>query len=150
MVIGRRILASLFAVLLLSTAALVHAEDSARDVIEREVPVLKDGTRLALADIERAILGACARNKFRCNVIEPGVISARRSHWFRSVEVIIPYSDAGFAIQYDSDQVDVARYQRVAGLVEVIEADLASELVRVKSLQKPVRRSARINPRRAV
>ena len=150
MVIGRHILASLFAVVLLSTASLAHSEESARDVIEREVPVLKDGTRLALADIERAILGACARNKFRCSVIEPGVISARRSRWFKPVEVTIPYSDAGFAIQYDIEQVDVARYQHVAGLVEVIEADLASELVRVKSLQKPVRRSARINPRRAV
>jgi len=150
MVIGRRILASLFAVVLLSTVGLVHAGDTPRDVIEREVPVLKDGTRLALADIERAILGACARNKFRCSVIEPGVISARRSRWFRPVEVIIPYSADGFAIHYDSEQVDVARYQRVTGLVEVIEADLASELVRVKSLQKPVRRSARINPRRAV
>jgi len=150
MVNGRRILASLFAVALLSTAAVVHAEDSVRDVIEREVPVMKDGTRLALADIERAILGACARNKFRCSVIEPGVISARRSRWFRPVEVKIPYSDAGFAIRFDSERVDVAHNQIVVGLVEVIEADLASELVRVKSLQKPVRRSARINPRRAV
>ena len=150
MVFGRLILASLFAVVLLSTAGLAHSETSARDVIEREVPVLKDGTRLALADIERAILGACARNKFRCSVIEPGVISARRSRWFRPVEVKIPYSDAGFAIRFDSEQADVAHNEFVVGLVEVIEADLASELVRVKSLQKPVRRSARINPRRAV
>jgi hypothetical protein len=150
MVNGRRVLVSLLAVGLLSTAALARAEDSVRDVIEREVPVMKDGTRLALADIERAILGACARNKFRCRVIEPGVISARRSRWFKPVEVKIPYSDAGFAIQFDSERVDVAHNQIVVGLVEVIEADLASELVRVKSLQKPVRRSARLNPRRAV
>jgi hypothetical protein len=150
MVNGRRILASLFAVGFLSTAAFARAEDSPRDVIEREMPVMKDGTRLALADIERAILGACARNKFRCSVIEPGVISAHRSRWFKPVEVTIPYSDAGFAIRYDGEQVDDAHNQRVAELVEVIEADLASELVRVKSLQKPVRRSARINPRRAV
>ena len=148
MVKGSYILASLLALGLLSTAPLVHAEDSPSDVIEREVPVLKDGTRLALADIERAILAACARNKFRCSVLEPGVISARRSRWSKSLEVMIPYSDAGFSIQYDSQKVDVA-FEHVAGLVEVIEADLARELVRLKSLQKPVRRSARINPRTA-
>ena len=143
MVKGSHILASLLALGLLSTAPLVHAEDSPSDVIEREVPVLKDGTRLALADIERAILAACARNKFRCSVLEPGVISARRSRWSKSLEVMIPYSDAGFSIQYDSQK------EHVAGLVEVIVADLARELVRLKSLQKPVRRSARINPRTA-
>jgi|SRR5688572_13869205 hypothetical protein len=149
MVKGIHILASLLALGLLSTAPLAHAEDSPRDVIEREVPVLKDGTRLALADIERAILAACKRNKFRCRVVEPGVISARRSRWSKSLEVMIPYSDAGFSIQYDSQKVDVPD-EHVAGLVEVIEADLARELVRVKSLQKPVRRnSKRINPRYA-
>ena len=32
----------------------------------------------ALADIERAILAACARHKFRATVVAPGVINARR------------------------------------------------------------------------
>ncbi len=54
-----------------------------------------------------------------------------------------------FRFSTTARQVDVA-HEHVAGLVEVIEADLARELVRVKSLQKPVRRnSKRINPRYA-
>ena len=83
MVKGIHILASLLALGLLSTAPRVHAEDSLRDVIDREVPALKDGTRLAMADIERAILAACARHKFRATVVAPGVIKARR-RWSKS------------------------------------------------------------------
>ena len=149
MVKGGYILASLLALGLLSTAPKVHAEESLNDVIAREVPALKDGTRLALADIERAILAACERNKFRATVVAPGVIKARR-RWSKSIVVMIPYSDEGFSIQPKSQASDVAYNEHVAGLVEYIEADLARELVRLKSLQKPVRRSARINPRTAV
>ena len=142
MVKGIHILASLLALALLSTAPRVHAEDSLQDVIDREVPVLKDGTRLSMADIERAILAACARHKFRATVVAPGVIKARR-RWSTSIVVMIPYSDEGFSIHPKS------RIEHVAGLAEYIEADLARELVRLKSLQKPVRRSKRINPRTA-
>ncbi len=106
-------------------------------VIEREVPALKDGTRLGVADIERAILAACARHKFRATVVAPGVIEARR-RWSNSVVVMIPYSDEGFSIQ----PKPATSSEHVAGLAEYIEADLARELVRLKSLQKPVRRSA--------
>ena len=42
-----------------------------------------------------------------------------------------------------------SRVEHVASLAERIEADLARELVRLKSLQKPVRRSPRIKPRYA-
>ncbi len=145
MVNGRHILASLLALGLLSTGAQVCAAESFHDVIEREVPVMKDGTRLALADIERAILGACTRNKFRCEVIEPGVITARRSRWTRSVRVVIPYSDEGYSLQYESE--DNTLNEHVSGLADNIEYGLERELVRVKSLQKPLRRSPRIKPR---
>lgn len=142
MVKGIHILASLLALVLLSMAPQLHAEDSLQDAIDREVPALKDGTRLSIADIERAILAACARHKFRATVVAPGVIKARR-RWSTSIVVMIPYSDEGFSIQPKS------RIEHVAGLAEYIEADLARELVRLKSLQKPVRRSKRINPRTA-
>ncbi len=148
MVKGSHILASLLALGLLSTAPCVHAEDSLTDAINREVPALKDGTRLGVADIERAILAACARNKFRATIVAPGVIEARR-RWSNSIVVMIPYSDEGFSIQPKSQASDVANNEHVIGLAEYIEADLARELVRLKSLQKPVRRSGRINPRTA-
>lgn len=141
MVKGSFILASLLALGLLSTAPRAHAEESLNDAIAREMPILKDGTRLPLADIERAILTACERNKFRATVVAPGVIEARR-RWRKSIVLTIPYSDEGFAVQ--------SSRQDVAELVDIIQADLARELVRYKSLQKPMRRDARINPRRAV
>lgn len=139
MVKGGYLLASLLALGLLSTAPRAYAEESFTDVIAREVPALKDGTRLPLADIERAILAACERNKYRAMVVAPGVIEVRR-RWSRALVVTIPYSDERFLV-HSSSEVD--------GLVELIEADLARELVRFKSLQKPVRRSARFNPRTA-
>jgi hypothetical protein len=148
MVNGRHIIASLLALGFLSTAPRVHAAESFYEVIDREVPVMKDGTRLALADIERAILASCTRNKFRCTVVSPGVITARRSRWTRSVRVTIPYSDEGYSVQYQSQ--DRVLDEHVEGLADNIEADLERELVRVKSLQKPVRRSPRIRPRFAV
>jgi len=148
MVKGSLILASLLAMGLMSMAPRAHAEDSLKDVIEREVPALKDGTRLGVADIERAILAACARHKFRATVVAPGVIKARR-RWSTSIVVMIPYSDEGFSIQPKAQASDIEYSEHVSGLAEYIEADLARELVRLKSLQKPVRRSKRINPRTA-
>ena len=148
MVKGIRILASLLALGLLSTAPQLHANESLQEAIEREVPVLKDGTRLSMADIERAILAACERNKFRATVVAPGVIKARR-RWSKSIVVMIPYSDDGFSIQPGGARGRVSQAEHIAGLAENIEADLARELVRVKSLQKPLLRSPRIRPRTA-
>jgi hypothetical protein len=148
MVKGSLILASLLALGLLSTAPPLHAKESLQEAIEREVPVHKDGTRLSMADIERAILAACERNKFRATVVAPGVIKARR-RWSKSIVVMIPYSDDGFSIHPGKARGHVSYEDHVAGLAENIEADLARELVRVKSLQKPLLRSPRIRPRTA-
>jgi hypothetical protein len=149
MVKGSYILASLLALGLLSTAPPLHAKESLQEAIEREVPVHKDGTtRLSVADIERAIIAACERNKFRASVVAPGVIKARR-RWSTSIVVMIPYSDEGFSIQPGKARGRVSYEEHVAGLAEYIEADLARELVRVKSLQKPLMRSPRIRPRTA-
>src|ERR1044072_5801315 len=97
MVKGIHILASLLALAFLTTAPRAHAEESLTDAIAREVPALKDGTRLPLADIERAILAACERNKFRATVVAPGVIEARR-RWSKSIVVTIPYSAQEFSM----------------------------------------------------
>ena len=149
MVKGSLILASLLALGMLFTAPQVHAEDSLGDAIAREIPALKDGTRLALADVERAILAACARNKFRATVVAPGMIKARR-RWSSSIVVMIPYSDEGYSILPRNPGSDLAYNPHIVGLAELIEADLAREVVRLQSYQKPLRRPKRINPRTAV
>jgi hypothetical protein len=148
MVKGSLILASLLTLGMLSTAPRVHAEDSLGDAIAREIPALKDGTRLGLADVERAILAACARNKFRATVVAPGMIKARR-RWSSSIVVMIPYSDEGYSIQPRNPGSDLTYNPHVVGLAEIIEADLAREVVRLQSYQKPLRRPKRINPRTA-
>ena len=148
MVKGSRILASLLALGLLSTAPRLHAEESLGEAIDREVPALKDGSRLPLADIERAILAACARHKFRATVVAPGVIKARR-RWSSSIVVMIPYTEEGYSILPRNPGSELWNNQHVVGLVEVIEADLAREVVRLQSYQKPLRRPKRINPRTA-
>ena len=44
--------------LALLAAAPVLADDPVKDVIDREVPTMKDGTRMAMSEIERSILDA--------------------------------------------------------------------------------------------
>src|ERR1700741_234581 len=77
------LIASLLACCLAAPVAL--ADDPIKDIIDHEVPALKDGTRIAVPDVEKAILDACARRKFTASVVSPGEISARwenRGHWF--------------------------------------------------------------------
>ena len=63
------------------------------------------------------------------------------------MRVVIPYSDEGYSLQYESE--DNTLNEHVSGLADNIEYGLERELVRVKSLQKPLRRSPRIKPRYA-
>lgn len=127
------------------------ADDPIKD-IDEEVPALKDGARIAVADVEQAILDACKRRRFDAKVEAPGAIVARwthGSHWF---DVTIAYSDATYTIRYkDSGRMDYNAAKRriddsyneyVAGLNEHIEADLERALKRLKVAQKEARKLA--------
>jgi hypothetical protein len=147
---------------LLATAPAALADDPLKDIVEREVPALKNGSRIPMPDIEGAILAACERRNFKAEVTEPGVITARwerRGHWF---DVTIPYTNEAFSIRYKDShrmdynparqRIDDAYNDYVAGLSEHIEADLERALDRIKELQKRVKKDkkvARINPRYA-
>ena len=54
-------IASLLAVTLVAFAPAAYADDPIKDVVDEEVPSLKNGSRIALEEIEKAILDACAR-----------------------------------------------------------------------------------------
>jgi len=152
--------ASLTAVGLLAAAPAALANDPLKELIDQEVPALKDGTRMTLAAVERAILDACARRKFAATVVEPGLITARWENRGHSFEVSIPYTDSTYSIRYkDSvrmdynpakNRIDDAYNEYVAGLNEHIEAGLDDALDRFKKALKPSKRVARINPRTAV
>jgi hypothetical protein len=135
----------------LLVAPMAMADDPIK-VFQDEVPALKDGSRIAIADVERAILDACKRRRFDAKTESPGVISARwthGSHWF---DVSIEFSENSYSIRYkDSERMDYdEKRQRiddsynefVAALSEHIDADFERALKRLKVAQKEARKLA--------
>jgi hypothetical protein len=135
----------------LLVAPMAMADDPIK-LFQEEVPALKDGSRIAVADVERAILDACKRRRFDAKAESPGVISARwthGSHWF---DVSIEFSDSTYSIRYkDSERMDYdEKRQRiddsyneyVAALSEHIDADFERALKRLKVAQKEARKLA--------
>lgn len=151
--------ASLLAVGLLAAAPAALADDPLKELIDQEVPALKNGTRMTLAAVQQAILDACKRRRFTATVVEPGLITARWENRGHSFEVSIPFTDSTYSIRYkdsvrmdfnpDRMRIDDAYNEYVAGLAEHIEAGLDDALSVLKKSQK-IRKVARINPRYAV
>ena len=152
-------IASLLAVTLVAFAPAAYADDPIKDVVDEEVPALKNGSRIALEEIEKAILDACARRKFKASIVETGLIVARWQHGKHFFEVNIPYTNRLYSIRYKNSEnmdynetrqrIDDAYNEYVAGLSEHIEADLDRALDRLKKSQKSIRKMARLNPRYA-
>jgi len=157
---GRSLFASLIAVCLAAATPVALADDPVKDIVDQEVPALKDGTRMSIELVERTILEACARRNFQATVVEPGLITARWQSRGHSFEVSISYTESTYSIRYkDSERMDYnpvknriddAYNEYVAGLSEHIEAGLDDSLARFKKALKPSKRVARINPRTAV
>lgn len=142
----RHLFASLLTLGLMAAAPLARAGDALAD--QHKVPALRDGSRIALADVERAILESCASRKFRARVVAPGIIQARRGWWHRAVEVTIAYNETSYSIRYTGGREDVdAASEHVTSLNENIAADLGRTRERLNSYQKPLKRSGRFNPR---
>ena len=143
------LIAVLFAAVLV-IAPDVRADDPVKDIIDHEVPALKDGTRIALPDVQAAILAACERRKFEASVVSPGLITARWVHGSHTFDVSIPFTDAVYSIRYKDSQrmdynpkknrIDDAYNEYVAALSEHIEADFERALKRLKQAQKLARK----------
>lgn len=153
------LLALVFGWGLLAAAPVALANDPLKELIDQEVPALKDGTRMTLGAVEHAILEACKRRKFAATVVEPGLITARWENRGHSFEVSIPYTDSAYSIRYKDSvrmdfnpvkrRIDDAYNEYVDALAEHIEAGLDDALGKLKKSQK-IRKVARINPRYAV
>ena len=138
---------------LVAVAPAARADDPVKDIIDHEVPALKDGTRIALPDVQAAILAACERRKFEAVVLSPGVIAAHWAHGKHTFDVTIPFSDSTYSIIYkDSaymdynakkNRIDDAYNEYVEALTEHIEADFERALKRLKIEQKRERAAAR-------
>jgi hypothetical protein len=115
-------------------------------------PRFQDGSRIAAADVEQAILAACARRKFEARVDAPGTIVARWTHGAHWFDVTIAYTDATYSIRYkDSHRMDYNAAKKriddsyneyVAALTEHIDADVERALKRLKVAQKEARKVA--------
>jgi hypothetical protein len=139
---------SLLTLALLVAAPLARAGETSAG--QHKVPSLRDGSRIALAEVEQAILASCASRRFRAHVVAPGIIQARRGWWLHSVEVTIAYTESNYSIRYDGGRDDVtAVSEHVTGLDANIAADLGRTSERLNSYQKPLKRPRRFNPRSA-
>ncbi|HTU66110.1 MAG TPA: hypothetical protein VMF52_09180 [Steroidobacteraceae bacterium] len=149
----RQPLAASILVALLAAAPAAWADDPVKDVIDAEVPALKDGTKIALNDVQDAILAACKRRGFDATVAAPGLVTARWTHGKHTFDVTIPFSDTLYSIRYlDSaymdynpkkNRIDDAYNEYVAALSEHIEADFERALKRLKVAQKMAQKQAR-------
>src|SRR3954471_6280342 len=156
----RMLFASLLTLCFAVRAPMAQEDDPIKDIVDREVPALKDGTRMSPEAVERAILDACARRKFVAMVDQPGMITARWGHGSHCFEIAISYNESAYSIRYKESErmdynpvkhrIDDAYNEYVAGLVEHIDAHLDDTLERIKKSLKPAKRVARINPRTAV
>jgi len=150
--------ASLLAAAMLATAP-AFADDPVKDIVDQQVPALKDGSRIAYREIEKAILDACARRKFKATVVEPGLITAHWESRGHSFDVTIPFNDKAYSIRYkdsvrmdynpDRHRIDDAYNEYVDGLSDHIDAHLDEALDRLKKEHR-IRKVARVNPRYAV
>jgi hypothetical protein len=152
-------IASVLALAFVALSPAARADDPIKDIIDHKVPTLKDGTRIPIADVERALLDALARRKFEASVVSPGLISARFVHRWNSFEVSVPYTDMTYSVRYkDSKRMDYNEAKQriddsynewLEALEEHIQAQLESKLDQLKAAQKRARKSAKVTARNA-
>lgn len=121
------------------------AED-VRNFVDQPVPVLKDGTKMTLTDVEQAILAACKRYEYEVIAEAPGNISARWKRNTHSFDVSITYTADRYSIVYlDSVNMDYNPVKQkidstyngyVAGLAAHVRGQLARVIDRMKAEAK--------------
>lgn len=147
-------IASLVVTSLAFAAPAARADDPIKDIVDHEVPALKDGTKLAPAEVEKALLAALARRNFDATIAAPGLITAKFSHGKHVIEVTLPYSDSAYSVRYlDSkymdynekkQRIDDAYNEWIDGLDEHIQAQLEIALKRLKVSQKEAKKAAKL------
>jgi hypothetical protein len=147
-------IASLLGASLITFAPAALADDPVKDIVDHEIPALKDGTRIANADVEKALLAALARRKFTAAVESPGLIAARYEFGSHSFDVSIPFTDSVYSVRYkDSkrmdynparNRIDDSYNEFVAALDEHIQAQFEIALKRMKVAQKEAKKAGKV------
>jgi hypothetical protein len=147
MIFRSGILLSLVLASLLATAPSARAADPIQDIVDRAVPTLKDGTRIPIGEVQRALLQALLRHKFDAETVAPGHITARFAHRRRSLEVDIHYTDTAWSVRHkDSRRMRAAACnERLAMLEEQVDEQFEVVMQRMKRIaQKQARRSVKV------
>ncbi len=141
------ILFSLVATALLATAPSARADETRiQDIVDREVPTLKDGTRIPIGEVQRALLQALLKHKFDATAVAPGHIVARYTQRRRSFEVDIHYTETAYSVRYKTGQrVKFDDYnERLVLLGEQVDEQFEVAMQRMKRIAlKQTRRSLR-------
>lgn len=141
------ILLSLVAAVLLASAPSARADaPQIRDIVDREVPTLNDGTRIPIGEVQRALLQALLKRKFDATPVAPGHIVARFAHRRRSFEVDIHYTETAYSVRYKSGhRVKFDDYnERLALLGDQVDEQFEVAMQRMKRIAlKQTRRSLR-------
>jgi hypothetical protein len=142
-----RVLLSLVAVGLLAAAPAARADDPrVQDIVDRAVPTLKDGTRIPIGEVQRALLQALIKHRFDAEAVAPGHIVARYAQRRRSFEVDIHYTETAYSVRYKSGRrVKFDAYnERLALLGEQVDEQFEVAMQRMKRIAlKQTRRSLR-------
>ena len=145
---------------LLVTAGLLaapsaYADDPLRDIVEQPVPTMKDGTKIPIGEVQRALLQALVRHKFDATAIAPGHITARFERRWSSFEVDILYTEASYSVRYRTSKrmdydagrqsIDESYNEQLALLGAQVQNQFDVVLQRMKRLaQKQTRRSFKV------
>ena len=99
----------------LLAAPSAFADDPIRDLVEQPVPTMKDGTKLPIGEVQRALMQALVRHKFDATAIAPGHITARFERRWSSFEVDILYTETSYSVRSrNSKRMDYdARHQSI-------------------------------------
>ncbi len=147
MIFRSGILLSLMLAGLLATAPAARAEPPRfEDIVEREVPTLKDGTRIPIGEVQRALIQALLKHKFDAEAVAPGHIIARYTQRRRSFEVDIYYTETTYSVLHKSSRrMKLDAYnERLASLEEQVDEQFEVVMQRMKRIAlKQSRRSLR-------
>jgi len=139
----------------LLAAPSARADDPIRDLVEQPVPTLKDGTKIPIGEVQRALLQALVRHKFDATAVAPGHITARFARRFSSFEVDILYTETRYSVRYrDSKRmdyhagrqsIDESYNEQLAQLGAQVQEQFDVVLQRMKRIaQKQTRRSLKV------
>jgi hypothetical protein len=148
-------LMALFAAAGLLAAPSAFADDPIRDIVEQPVPTMKDGTRIPIGEVQRALLQALVRHKFDATAIAPGHITARFERRWSSFEVDILYTESSYSVRYRNSKrmdfdarrqsIDEAYNEQLALLGAQVQNQFDVVLQRLNRVaQKRIRKSFKV------